>query len=589
MLVLVYHLAAGAKHSTRLSNLLRSEYQKLLVSGLNSNSTNKGLKSSDDWPTCPLWTYHKYHNSSCTCECGPGIDIVYCNSKQLIVGLRSCYCMSYSDNGDGVVVGACPFLCGNYILMDNDTNLSTLCDRYIRQNRQGQMCGQCKDNHSPSPYSYELKCAYCSHYKYNWLKYLAVAYAPLTVFFFVVITFRVNALSASTNAVIFFFQISSSPAVMNIISIYIQLSNAYPIDVKFNIKANLMSLAEDVVATVITVFGIWNLDFFRLIYKPFCLHPNLSIIQILCLDYLIAIYPLLLIVLTFMLFKLYERFQVVKIFRIFKPLVWLRILAHLNRQRNTSASLIEAFATFILLSYVKVINTSFDILMPTQLYNVSGQVVGLYVYYNGSQEYFGRDHLPYAVLAIFMFTTFNLMPLLLLCLYPCRCFQSCLNCCRLNSQVLRTFMDAFQGCYKFEPYDCRYWAAFYLFLRIAVLAIFALTQDFMFAVLCGILFIAVVVITAIVRPYRESVYNVIDLVFFLIFIQIFFSIVGTLQFNYTRSFLFSFTVSIFGISSFIPLAYIMLLTLYRILPNFCIICIKKLVLYLLKLITINTY
>ena len=516
MLVLIYHLAAGAKHSTRLSNLLRSEYQKLLVSGLNSNSTNiKGLKSSDDWPTCLLWTYHKYHNSSC--ECGPGIDIVdYCNSKQLTLGLRSCYCMSYSDNGDGVVVRACPFLCGNYILMDNDTNLSTLCDRYIRQNRQGQMCGQCKDNHSPSPYSYELKCAYCSHYKYNWLKYLAVAYAPLTVFFFVVITFRVNALSASMNAVIFFFQIFSSPAVMNMISIYIQLSNAYPIDI--NIKANLISLAEDVMTTVITVFGIWNLDFFRLIYKPFCLHPNLSIIQILCLDYLIAIHPLLLIVLTFMLFKLYERFQVVKIF--FKPLVWL--LAHLNRQQNTSASLIEAFATFILLSYVKVINTSFDILMPTRLYNVSGQVVGLYVYYNGSQEYFGHDHLPYAVLAIFMFTTFNLMPLLLLCLYPCRCFQSCLNCCRLNSQVLRTFMDAFQGCYKFEPYDCRYWAAFYLFSRIAVLAIFALTRDIMFAVLCGTLCIAVVVITAIVRPYRESVYNVIDLVFFLIFIQIFF-------------------------------------------------------------------
>ena len=29
---------------------------------------------------------------------------------------------------------------------------------------------------------------------------------------------------------------------------------------------------------------------------------------------------------------------------------------------------------------------SFDILMPTRLYNVSGQVVGLYVYYNGSLE-----------------------------------------------------------------------------------------------------------------------------------------------------------------------------------------------------------
>ena len=97
---------------------------------------------------------------------------------------------------------------------------------------------------------------------------------------------------------------------------------------------------------------------------------------------------------------------------------------------------------------------------------------------------FGRDHLPYVVLAVFMFITFNLVPFLLLCLYPCRCFQSCLNCCRLNSQVLRTFMDAFQGCYKFEPYDCRCWATFYMFLRIAALVIFAVTH---FIVVEGIL------------------------------------------------------------------------------------------------------
>ena len=101
----------------------------------------------------------------------------------------------------------------------------------------------------------------CSHYKYNWLKYLAVAYAPLTVFFFVVIIFRFNALSASTNAIIFFSQIASSPAVMNLISTYAYFSNTYRVDRDIN----LMSVA-DVVATM---FGIWNLDFFRIFYKPY--------------------------------------------------------------------------------------------------------------------------------------------------------------------------------------------------------------------------------------------------------------------------------------------------------------------------------
>ena len=353
------------------------------------------------------------------------------------------------------------------------------------------------------------------------------------------------------------------------ISTYAYFSNADPID----LNINLMSVA-DVVATV---FGIWNLDFFRLVYKPFCLHPNFSMIQIMCLDYLIAVYPLLLIVLTFIFLKLYERFQVVRIF--FKPLVWL--FACLNHHWNASTSLVEAFATFILLSYVKVINTSFDILMPTQFYNVSGQAVGLYVYYNGSQEYFGRDHLPYAVLAIFMFTTFNLMPLLLLCLYPCRCFQSCLNCCRLNSQVLRTFMDAFQGCYKFEPYDCRYWAAVYLFLRIVVLAIFAFAEGIFFVIIGGILVIPVMAMTAIIRPYRESVYNGVDLVLFLAFTQVCFSTVGIALPTVDQSFPFVTTMCSIGI--IIPLAYIILLAVYKILPKICITRIKELIIWFLCL------
>ena len=403
---------------------------------------------------CPPWKYREDNNSSCVC--GHGIhDIVECQKDTSTVLLLTCHCMSYSEDSDYLVMGACPYLCTNqfYTKITAETNFSNLCNSDILQNRQGQLCGQCTDNHSPSPYSYQLKCADCSHYKYNWLKYLTMAYVPLTVFYFVVIIFRINALSASMNAFIFFCQIISCPAIMSLLSTFVYFSDKHPVDDTID----TIRLTE----FLSTVYGMWNLDFFRMVYKPFCLHPNMSIIPLLCLEYAIAVYPLLLILITFMFFKLHERFDVVQ--SCFKPLIWL--CARFNHQWKASNSLIEAFATFIMLSYVKIINTSFDILMPVQVRNVTGQVVGLYTYYNGSLEYFGREHLPYAILAIFMFTTFNLVPSLLLCLYPCRCFQSCLNCCRLNSQVLRTFMDAFQGCYKFEPYDCRYWAAFYLFFK----------------------------------------------------------------------------------------------------------------------------
>ena len=296
----------------------------------------------------------------------------------------------------------------------------------------------------------------------------------------------------------------------------------------------------------------------------------MSITQVMSLEYAIAVYPLLLIIFTFLFIKLHEKFEVVQIFS--KPAVWL--FTYFNHQWRASNSLIEAFGTFLLLSYVKIINTSFDILMPVQLHNVSGKVVGLYTYYNGSLEYFGQDHLPYAVLAIFMFFTFNLVPLLLFCLYPCRCFQSCLNCCRLNSQVLRTFMDAFQGCYKFEPYDCRYWAAFYLFLRIVILAIFALTQSGYLLLVSGILIIPVVSLLAVVRPYRQTVYNVVDIVMFLTFIQMCFSAVGFSLSAFDRRYE-GFVSVMFGIALMFLPTYAIVLAVKNIIPNRWIAIIKK--------------
>ena len=105
------------------------------------------------------------------------------------------------------------------------------------------MCGHCKENHSPSPYSYQLKCAHWSHYKYNWLRYL-------------VVFFQFSALSVSMNAFIFILQIVSSPSVMILMSTFANFGKAVG---HKNVIIVLKILA--------TAFGIWNLDFFRRLYK----------------------------------------------------------------------------------------------------------------------------------------------------------------------------------------------------------------------------------------------------------------------------------------------------------------------------------
>ena len=51
---------------------------------------------------------------------------------------------------------------------------------------------------------------------------------------------------------------------------------------------------------------MWNLDFFRALYTPFCLHPETTTLQILALDYVVAVYPLVLLVVVYLFVKLHD-------------------------------------------------------------------------------------------------------------------------------------------------------------------------------------------------------------------------------------------------------------------------------------------
>ena len=145
-------------------------------------------------------------------------------------------------------------------------------------------------------------------------------------------------------------QIIASPPVIQLIYSRNLVSNSY----------HVSHFSQFIIQLAITIGTIWNLDFFRSWYGYICIHPDLNYQQILLLEYAIAIYPLFLILLTFILVKLHDNFAFV---------VWLwkpfhRCLAVFRRQWNIRSYLVHAFATFIVLSYVKILNTSFELLRP---------------------------------------------------------------------------------------------------------------------------------------------------------------------------------------------------------------------------------
>ena len=117
--------------------------------------------------------------------------------------------------------------------------------------------------------------------------YLIIAYLPLTVFFFILIVLHFNAMSPSVNTIMLLSQFLGSSAIMNILSIGVNFTKSF-----HHTDDTYLAVVTKVASTLM---GMWNLDMFRMLYTPFCLRPNISILQVLSLDYAIAVYPLFLI------------------------------------------------------------------------------------------------------------------------------------------------------------------------------------------------------------------------------------------------------------------------------------------------------
>ena len=120
-------------------------------------------------------------------------------------------------------------------------------------------------------------------------------------------------------------------------------------------------------------------------------------------------------------------------------------------------------------------------------------------------------------------------------------------------------MDAFQGCYKDGTngtYDCRYFAASYIILRVVGFLAYAWTHSVYFWIMFGILLTAVVVVIVTVKPYKSSIYNTVDVLLFLSLVMVCFSMMalGTSD-HQTHRFLHLTFVLAFSFA-LLPLGYI---------------------------------
>ena len=504
--------------------------------------------------SCPTWYRAVKYSGVTRCVCDAIFEHgVVCNEATQQTLIRAGYCMSYDYRINASVIGRCPFNYHNpdtqivYITLPNDTSElnSFMCDGL---NRTGLLCSQCQQGLGPAVLTYKRECVECFDKRYGWLLYITATLIPTTILCFLVIIFQFHVTSPKMNAFVFLCQFVTCASTVSNPFVYVHFTT------------NLTAI-HFIALPLITFYGIWNLDFFRYFIPPVCISSDMNTLHTLALEYVVAIYPLLLTILIYLCVEMYDN-GVRLMVCVWRP--FHACFARFRRKWDLKGSVVHAFATFLLLSYSKLLTVSYSLLGGTELYSNKGKRVDpVVLYYNASIEYFSRQHLPFAVLAICVLLVFAVFPMLLLLMYPMRSFQRCLGyCTRIRWQFLHTFADAFQGGYKNGTngtWDCRYFAGLYLLFRIVLLVAFIFSLNYQWLILIP-LPIFVSLMFAYFRPYKNNYFNIIDGLAFVLLALTIFLIMYATRAN-------PFPVQILFVVGLIPFLYFISFILYKLLPR----------------------
>ena len=230
--------------------------------------------------------------------------------------------------------------------------------------------------------------------------------------------------------------------------------------------------------------------------------------------------------------------------------------------------MIDSFATFFLLSYVKILSTSIDMLLATHVHTLHSNEPKYRLCYAGNIEFLHGDHIPFAALAISTVIVFIIVPTLVLMCYPFQCFQKCLSYYQIRLHCLRTFVDSFQGCYKdgTEPgtYDLRWLSSYGLVLRFCIGILFALTLSSMYFIYVVILLSSMIIILINFQPYKNTVahYTIIDASFLILLSLFFTNISGNNITDSTGHMYHNIFFALDIISCIIPIIYIAVIVLH---------------------------
>ena len=468
---------------------------EVILHDMNFNGTHQAFHAI--LTPCPL-LYQLSNENKCTCVSPSNMHFhssFRCpyNGNMSYSSISSGYWIGYElsleCNESMTLMGRCPIgFCNSrsrWIELNyTHTKNSTAIDEVLCNKRQGRLCSTCANGTVVFVHSRTYKCGEMDLCHWGWAFFLLAEILPLTVIFLGVVFFRVKLTAGGVSGFIFFAQM------------YIYMNTKFEALTKYTIPYKYTAFHH-------FIYQLFNLDFAEFDSLSFCFSDKLKNLDVLILEYAVSLYCFALIVLTILFTKFSRRFKMAK---------WMVSSKH---------SIIEALSTLIIMVYSKCTFTTFSILWNQQLYSGIHPTVRV-VSLQGELEFFSTQHLPYAVMAIFVLVLFTIPLPLILLLYPLsnkvisKLGLGETLVVRIISTMLPLskflpFFDFFQGTFKNQY---RFFSGLYFIYRIIMLASVLIPIVSMSYLTVTLLVIAMLVVHTLACPYKKKIHNAIDTLLF---------------------------------------------------------------------------
>ena len=444
-------------------------------------------------------------NAECICNTKAHVGMFDCDLDSFQSHLVSGYWAGYindSQNTLRLVTSVCPFC--NYSLSESSMTVSDfevilprirskLDETVCGDTRTGIVCGKCRDGYTVHFHSPDFVCKPAEPVgcKLGWLFYILSELVPVTVVFITVLVLNISFTSGYVNGFILFSQLLASFDL-----------NAGGI-IMFPLETLRMATQGYQI-----FYGFFNLDLFNSESLSFCLWKDASALDMLAFKYITILYTALLIIAVICIMNKCGG----------------KCLGKCCRITTIKASVIHGISSFLMIGYSQCINVSLNLLLQV---NIRAARDGDFrpqhrVWYNGEIVHFSKEHLPYALPAIFCLLTVGILPPILLLIYPLlnkivailgleeQKFITCILRVPSTSSI-KPFLDSFQGCFKD---NVRFFAGVYFVYRWVILLIDINTVEyFEYYTTVGGFFVFILTLHTVYQPYVKRSHNIIDALF----------------------------------------------------------------------------